>query len=402
MGERLKVNDFAREYASRLRTSAAVTPPTPPILMNVNRRFLRRRKRRALLVYIVHPFLMDPHSSEFFSHQNKWIAIEIARLLDQLGYLVDVVDWDNRHVLIDLDYDLLIGFGYAEELAKQLPLSTVKIFLATGSQANFANKRESERIEEIQGSRGCLLPPMRQSPDRAEYLSYFDAIACIGNQDVAATFQPYFQKKIHTWNNFGYDHLSGMPKGKNFEEARRSYLYFAGSGQVLIGLDLVLEAFAQLPELKLYVCGAFINEKEFCECFHKELYETPNIIPVGWVHVGSPQYFELIRKCEATVFPICAGGSPGSVVLLMNHGIIPIVSKEAGIDTADFGITLSSNDVDEIREKVSWLASKAADWHRQTAMRVFQAARQDFSQAAFTKRFHDILATVIHDKTGAR
>ncbi len=345
---------------------------------------------------------MDTNSTEFFAHQNKWCAVEIARLLDELGYVVDVVQWDSEDPKIEYDYDLLIGFGRAEDLAKQLPDRTVKIFLATGSQAEFANKREKERLEEVRSKRGCLLRPTRQSPDRAEYLEYFDAIACLGNQDVAATFRPYFGKKIHTWNNYGYDHLSGIPTNKNFEEARKNFLYFSGGGQVLIGLDFVLEAFVQLPKLKLFVCGAFVHEKDFVACYRKELYETPNIVSVGWVHVGSPQYFELISKCGATIFPICAGASPGSVTLLMNNGIIPIVSREAGIDTADFGITLSSISADEIKKEVDWVASQPANWHREAAMRVFQAARRDFSQAAFTRRFREILAAIIQDKTGAR
>jgi hypothetical protein len=168
---------------------------------------------------------------------------------------------------------------------------------------------------------------------------------------------------------------------------------------VLVGLDLVLEAFVQLPRLKSFVCGPFVREKEFVECFHKELIEAPNIVSVGWVKVGSSQYFELIRKCGATIFPSCAGTSPASVVLL-NHGIIPIVSKEAGIDTADFGITLSSLSVDEIRREVDWVSSQPANWHREAAIRVIEAARRDFTQTAFTRRFREILRTVIQDKMG--
>lgn len=376
--------------------------PAPEMLFNVTKVRSPVGRPRALLAYITRPFLLNPSSSEFLVHQNRWCALEIARLLGELGYVVDVIDWNSDHAKFEDSYDLLIGFGRAaEELAKELPDRAVKIFLATGSQANFANKRETERLDDVRRKRGCLLPPVRQSPDRAEYLQYFDAIACIGNQDVAATFRPYFRKKILTWNNHGYDHLSGIPKGKNFEEARHNFLYFSGSGQVLVGLDLVLEAFVQLPRLKLFVCGSFVHEKEFVKCFHKELYETPNIVPVGWVKVGTSQYFELIRKCGATIFPICAGASPGSVVLLMNHGIIPIVSKEAGIDTADFGLTLSSLSSDEIRKEVDWVSNQSADWHREAAIRVFEAARRDFSQTALTRQFHEILATEIQDKTGA-
>ncbi len=292
-------------------------------------------------------------------------------------------------------YDLLIGFGRANDLAKELPPQTIKIHLATGSEVNFLNQRLRERVEEIKRRRGCSLPPVRQSSLKAEDLEYYDAIACIGNTVTAATYQPYFSKKIFCWNNHGYDKWMGIPLGKDFEAARNNFLYFASGGQVLIGLDLVLEAFASRPHLKLFVCGPFEHELEFVKCFHRELYETPNIRSIGWVTVGSAEYFELVQQCSATIFPICAGGSPGSVVVCMGQGLIPIVSKEAGIDTGDFGITLPSISIEEIGKVVDSIASQSAHWHKDMADKVLTAARQDFSQAAFTQRFRAILTEVM-------
>jgi hypothetical protein len=368
------------------------------ILRDVNQQRNTIGQPRALLVYLTRPFHMDRRSREFVTHQNRWCSVEIARLLGELGYVVDAMNWDDWHSpVVHCVYDLLIGFGRANDLAKELPPQTIKIHLATGSEVNFLNQRLRERIEEIKRRRGCSLPPVRQSSYKAENLEYYDAIACIGNTVTAATYRPYFSKNIFCWNNHGYDQWMGIPPGKDFEAARNNFLYFASGGQVLIGLDLVLEVFASRPHLKLFVCGPFEHELEFVKCFHRELYETPNIHSIGWVTVGSAEYFELVQQCSATIFPICAGGSPGSVVVCMGHGLIPIVSKEAGIDTRDFGITLPSISIEEIGKAVDSIASQSAHWHKDMADKVLTAARQDFSQAAFTQRFRAILTEVMDE-----
>lgn len=369
------------------------------MLRNVNAVPETLGRQRALIAYTVAPFLTDPASSRFRVHTNFWRSLEMARLLGTLGYVVDVIDHRDHRTKVNHDYELLLGFGRAEDLAKALPSRTVKIYLTTGSQAEFANRRERERIAEVNQRRGCNLQSVRQSLDRSEYIRYFDAIACLGNATTAATFRPYFDGKIYCWNNHTYDRWVGRSADKNFEDSRRSFLYFAGSGQVLIGLDLVLEAFSQRPHLKLFVCGPFERERDFVACFRQELYESPNIYPIGWVDVGSDSYFELTKNCGVTVFPICAGASPGSVVVCMGQGLIPVVSREAGMDVSDIGIILPSVTVEDIGQTVDWISSQPPQWHKEKTDGVLDATRRDFSQEAFSRRFLEILAAVRKGKT---
>ena len=364
------------------------------IVANVNNERNATGLKRALLVYIVGPFLIDRCSDRLVAHTNLWRSREIANALGELGYVVDAMDYNDYHTKVSTDYDLLLGFGRAEELARQLPQQCTKIRLATGSEANFHNQRERERVHEVNKRRGCSLQAVRRNPDKSAFIRYFDAVACLGNEATAATYRPFFEGKIHCFNNHGYDELMGLSEGKDFEASRRNFLYFAGSGQVLNGLDLLLEVFADQPRLNLYVCGPFANEASFTQCYKKELYDTPNILPIGWVAVGSPQYSDLVRKCGMLIVPICSGASHGSVVVCMGNGLIPVVTREAGIDTGDFGITLPSYEIQDIAAAVDWISSQPADWHEEMAHRVLRAARRDFSQAAFSGRFREILAQV--------
>ena len=69
------------------------------------------------------------------------------------------------------------------------------------------------------------------------------------------------------------------------------------------GLDLVLEAFARMPELHLTVCGPIHEEPAFEAAFRRELYETPNIETLGWVDIASPAFAELLRAPSRSSIP---------------------------------------------------------------------------------------------------
>ncbi|MGA1867622.1 MAG: glycosyltransferase [bacterium] len=355
------------------------------------------------MCYIIHPFLINKKADIFFAHTNIWRALEIARIIGEFGYIVDGISYDDYDSKISDNYDLLIGFGRACVLAKRLSEQTVKLYIATESEATIHNRRESESLERLNNRRSCNLTPMRKSYKIfSNDLKYFDAIACLGNKVTADTYRPFFKKKIYCFNNHGYDHNMGLSDHKNFKTARRKFLFFGSIGQVLFGLDLLLEVFAKKPLLDLFVCGPFEKEKEFIQCYWEELYNKPNIHPVGWVSLKSKIFSDLMKKCGMVIVPICSGASTGSVIVCMGKGLIPIVTKEAGIDTDDFGITLSSSNLKDIDEKIEWISNQPAKWHEEMHYKVLKAAQRDFSQEAFTRRFTEIFKNIIiNNNTGS-
>ena len=142
------------------------------------------------------------------------------------------------------------------------------------------------------------------------------------------------------------------PEGKDFEACRRHFLWLGSHGFVHKGLDLVLEAFAAMPEYHLTVCGptkgevekefekVLYVEKDFEKTFYKELYQTSNIRTVGWVDVASPEFMQIANDCIGLINPSCSEGEGGAVVGCMHAGLIPIVSYESGVDIDAFGFLL--------------------------------------------------------------
>src|SRR5207247_2455643 len=97
-----------------------------------------------------------------------------------------------------------------------------------------------------------------------------------GNDFTMGTFK-YAKKRLYPVPIIPIPIPYPWAEGKDFNECRRHYLWFGSGGFVRKGLDLVLDAFVEMPEYHLTVCGPIQQERQFEAAYHKELYETPNI-----------------------------------------------------------------------------------------------------------------------------
>jgi hypothetical protein len=149
-------------------------------------------------------------------------------------------------------------------------------------------------------------------------------------------------------------------------------LFFASSGQVGKGLDLLLEIFPRHPDLNLNICSSFKYEKDFCKCFHNELFKTDNIHPIGRILVNSYEYENLMRKCVFCILPSCSEGQAGSVVQCMASGLIPVVTKETGIDTENFGFTFRNDSIEEIEHTILSLSQLPPEKLKELSLRTYE------------------------------
>ncbi len=366
------------------------------LLENVCGADASNRSKRALLCYLVAPFLLDADSPRLLKHGNRWRGLEIARLLDELGFVVDVLDHDDAKTRVADRYDLLLGQGRAHGLARELGSGTRKVFLATSPDPELRHECIRARISRINAERGCEIRETRAGDVYPrEALPSYDALVCLGGEENVQRFRRHFDGPIHTWHNHAYDRFIGEPPDKDFERARRRFLFFGTRDQILCGLDLALEVFARRPHLELFLCGPFAREERFVACFRRELYETPNVHPVGWVEVGGERFNELARRCGFVIAPMCPTSSHGSLVICAGAGLVPLATAHAaGVDTDRLGTTLPSLEREEIGRVVDEVVERPAAWLRETSAELVETVRRDFSQAAFTRRFLRILEEV--------
>ena len=94
--------------------------------------------RRALLCYILEPFLEGYDPARAHRHSNHWRVIEIVKALQERGFNVDVTDYRNRRAPDGRRYDFVVGLdvGFASacrRIRKRTP--PLKLFLGTGTHA---------------------------------------------------------------------------------------------------------------------------------------------------------------------------------------------------------------------------------------------------------------------------
>lgn len=93
-------------------------------------------------------------------------------------------------------------------------------------------------------------------------------------------------------------------------------------------------------------------------------------------------------------YPSCSDGQAGGVVQAMHAALIPLVTREAGIDTEDFGITCPDDSLDAIERLVRDASERPPDWHRELGARSRQVARNRYTEDVFEARWREIVVEI--------
>jgi glycosyltransferase involved in cell wall biosynthesis len=352
----------------------------------------RPHPRRALLSYVLGSFYEDETSPQFLRHSNLWETRAIASILDELGYVVDVADCFGRPPRIRYPYDLCLDIGlHLPAVAPHLPTSCKRILYATGRHWLAQNAAEYERLADLKGRRGVVLAPRRQVPC-VEASSVADALFYIGDDLTLDTYR-HVVLPAHRIRASCPD-LAGSSSIASVIPAKRHFMWLGSSGMVLKGLDLVLEVFAQMPELTLHVVGPVHAEPDFVDAYRQELTATPNIKVHDYVSVGGAEFAALAARCVAVVYPSGSEGVPGSVLSAMMYGLVPIVSKQCGLEFGDAGTVLPDCALDSIRTAVHGVVATSDPDLRAWRQRARSFVREQHSRAVFEADMRRALGTI--------
>ncbi len=349
--------------------------------------------KRALLSYKTTPFSLSPDDPRNVQFSNIGIIRNIVRVLNELGYTIDVVNYQDTRFLPSRNYDLFIGHaGYNfERIERNLPSHVDKIYFSSGIYWREFNRAVERRFRQLEQRRGIRLPYERWIHHSEEYANQSaDGIICLGNEVTKKTYSQF--PVVVNMNNAAYPIEHYDCTKKDFASARSNFLFFSGSGNVHKGLDLLLESFSHLEE-HLYVCQRI--SPEFYEFYQHELKDYPNIHLVGYIPMRGAEFYKLVDKCAFVIHPSCAEGQPGSVVDCMHQGLIPVVSRACALDIDDYGVMLDPCTIEEIRGVVQRLSTLPAAQCREMSMRAREAAVTDFSESAFRQNFTDAIQHVL-------
>jgi glycosyltransferase involved in cell wall biosynthesis len=351
-------------------------------------------KGNVLLSYFTEFFLLSPgQAPPTNTHSRYWESLLMARIFLDLGYSVDVIHHTNRTFVPKKDYRVLIDVRHnLELLAPLMSKSCLKIAHIDVCHILYQNAAEWRRLWELQQRRGATLIARRfEWPNLA--IEVANCATILGNKFTMDTFR-YANKPLYPVPIIPSGSYS-WPEEKDFETCRNRFLWFGSGGLVRKGLDLVLEAFAAMPDCHLTVCGPVNEEKDFESAYHKELYETSNIETVGWVDIDSGRFREICRNSAAMIYPSCAEGQCGGVITCLHAGLIPVISYESGVDVHNFGMILPNCSIQEIQNAVRHVSHLPAKRLAQMAREAWEYARANHTHQKFAQEYRKVIEHVL-------
>ncbi|MBW4632561.1 MAG: glycosyltransferase [Iphinoe sp. HA4291-MV1] len=377
------VNLIAKKIKDRqLMSRKVLLKPDKPAIGNV------------LLSYLTEPFFLKPGQPIPNFHTSYWECRQIAQTLLDMGYCVDVIQYFNNTFIPQKDYVFYIETRWTlQRCAPYLNKDCIKIFHADTAHIVFHNAAEANRLLALQQRRGITLTPQRFEPPN-KGLEHADCATILGNEFTMSTFR-YAKKPLYRIPT-STQTLYPWSEDKDFDACSRNYIWLGSRGMVHKGLDLVLEAFAQIPDHHLTICGPVDKEEDFAQAYYKELYQTPNIHTIGWIDLESDKFKNILNNCIGIVYPSCSEGGGVSVINCMHAGLIPIVSYEASVDVDDdYGVILKESSVEEIKNSVQMISSLPAHQLKQMAKKAWEFVRAQHTKEKFAENYRNIMEKIL-------
>jgi len=344
--------------------------------------FNKANSKKALLSYSTYHF----KKNDYKAHSNYQESVAVAEIMDSLGFNVDVVN-NNRETRLNLNqYDVIIGEGIPLYQSVVNNISGKKIYYATGSHPWQCTQASLHRLSEFAKRYGSVpLKSTRVQDYRwGVAASCADSVICIGNEQTKQSFLDNGVSKIDLIRpSF---HQASIPYTRTLDDivtARKTALWFGSYGLLHKGLDIAIEAFRCRPEWTLHVCGYTNAEQDFLDSL-----DVPgNVVIHGFLNVDSDFFSELAARCLYVILPSCSEGIATSVITAMGRGaMIPIVTKECGVDIDDFGVNINELNSDSVRASLNLcdsfsdselLARSISSYNFANTMYTFDAYKKD-------------------------
>lgn len=358
-------------------------------------------QNNVLITHLLAPFLLDKNSKYIQRHQGMWKPKEYINIFNKIGYSADIVGNRGEFTLSEPNkYNMLFGSTpHFSQAAHSLPPRVTKIFYSTGMHWAFQNRMLQQRMEMLENRRSVSIEDLREVTEDFD-IDIADYIILIGDMFTQKSFINNCnipEDCMYRVTNAGFDELNvgadniNEWKGKN---CQKNFLWLAGGGPILKGLDIALEVFKDLTDIHLHVCGNIQSNEKFINIYRDELYETDNIHTYEWVDLHSSEFEKLTQKCGFHLFPSCSEGISGAVINTMHQGVIPVVTREAGINTEDFGYQIEAT-VNSIRNTVTNISSLPRDDLIKQSKMATRTAMRDYSREKYIEDMEKAIESIL-------
>lgn len=299
-----------------------------------------------------------------YTHITHGVQVEFSVVLKSLidmGYMIDIVDVRDSSMLENLEeesYDLIIGLCSAQAgKVFKTHQEAMKIFYSNGFRGSKAFEAEGARIryfKERHPNFGKIF--RRVAPvsieQEIDYFKNMDKLLLIGGQRTKESYLGIVSEDKITCLNGVAIRNNFFVDNRDISTTKNKFVWFGSSGVILKGLDVIIDAFSMISNAELYIYGVSKEEEPFVRKLIKKS-SASNIHLCSFVIIDSEEFCSLMNSISFFIFPSACEGNSGSGLTCMAHGLIPVVTKSAGLDfPTTTGIVLDNYDVLYIKDKI--------------------------------------------------
>jgi glycosyltransferase involved in cell wall biosynthesis len=336
--------------------------------------------------------------SELRKRVNAVEAQRWIRVFNELAFEVDVYPQKNspRNSIVRkgptpdnlAKYDVIFGTG--EEFLNSVQSASDDTLLLglTGSEP-WRNRVPSylSRLSNLHHRKDSVYTSYRNGPIGFTTHSFVDGLFTVGDERTKSNYEDEYPSQVIKRIPMSHPPSDEYDVSKrDYESARNNFVYFGGNGPVLKGLDVTLDAFSNINDVDLFVCGPTDKERyeQFARIYEHELNNVKNIENVGWVELFSEKYQNIIDNCGFLIYPSSTeGGAPcGAVISMMWHGMVPVVSTSSWADVGNLGIQLENCSPESIRNTVTDASSISSSRLCSWSQEVYEYARSTHNRQA--------------------
>ncbi|MGA3150567.1 MAG: glycosyltransferase [Candidatus Saccharimonadales bacterium] len=298
---------------------------------------------KILLSYSKYHFDPDlPKSKQkYWDSSANILARSLYGLLNEMGELTYVDAQSGSLDELNGGYDLFIGIHFRFMDWRRASRAKKSVFLAVNMHPKVRNELIRRHCADWNIPSNALASWDLVDPKPIEAsIKAADYILCVGN---IATYNSYIQQ--------------GVPKNKikvinygvgpvNYSAAKASvkkrYVFVASELGVRKGFDvlcdMIMNAHQAHPgKFHLDLVGSANNKFYERKIATLQKILGSDITSHGWVESHSSQYKRILARSDYLIFPSLEEGQTGTVLDALRVGVVPIISKNSGIDFSPLG-----------------------------------------------------------------
>lgn len=364
------------------------------IIQNINYDpSLEIEQKKVLIIYIDTPFKITNFENIYSSNILEMEVI--TKYFIENNYIIDIIyvkDFFNYSKIKNKKYDVIFGFGDIFYKVCRNNKDAVKILYLTENHPDFSYKEEKKRVDYFNKRKNKKAKITRSgSYYKEEQFLIADYFINMGKtSEIKKYDKPIFNIFPSALINKNF-----ILKKKDFNKAKKEFLWFGSNGSIHKGLDILIDVFSKREDVILHICGLNNKDKKILK-----IKKRNNIINHGKINVKSDEFLKIVNKCAFLIHPSCSEATSTSVLTGMIHGLIPIIVKNSSsLDILeDKALFLEDYKIDYLESKINEFVKIDNEILEKKQYQIFNYSKNEFNLNNFKKNIYIIFFEILGDK----